>query len=140
MIISKKDIINIILLFIEPKVLNIQEYMVIIHLKNSFYMINLKYIVRIIKLDLVLLNLLQLLFQDMEVMFLLIDLNIIWIILKILISILTKPIIYLIIWSGYQITKDMFQRVLLILREIKDLIAFQPKVKIFHKFNYIDKN
>ena len=98
MIISKKDIINIILLFIEPKVLNIQEYMVIIHLKNSFYMINLKYIVRIIKLDLVLLNLLQLLFQDMEVMFLLIDLNIIWIILKILISILIKLIIYSIIW------------------------------------------
>ena len=98
MIISKKGIINIILLFIEPKVLNIQEYMVIIHLKNSFYMINLKYIVRIIKLDLVLLNLLQLLFQDMEVIFLLIDLNIIWIILKILISILIKLIIYSIIW------------------------------------------
>ena len=133
MIISKNDIINIILLIIEQKELNIQEFMAIIHLKNSSYMINQKSIVLIIKLDLVLQNQLLHLFQDMVDMFLLIDSNIIWIILKILISILIKLIIYLIIWLEFLIIKDMFLKVLLISKEIKGRIAFLLKAKTFHK-------
>ena len=140
MIISKNDIINIILLIIEQKELNIQEFMVIIHLKNSSYMINQKFIVLIIKLDLVLQNQLLHLFQDMVDMFLLIDLNIIWIILKILISILIKLIIYLTIWLEFLIIKDMFLKVLLISKEIKDHIAFLLKVKTFLKLIKINKN
>ena len=134
MIILKKDIINIIQLFIELKEHNIQEFMGIIHLKNFSYMINQKFIVQIIKLVLELLNQLQLLFLVMEDMFLQIDFSIIWIILKTLISILIKLIIYLIIWLEYQITRDMSQRVLLISKVIKGLIVFQLKVTIFHKF------
>ena len=133
MIISKNDIINIILLIIEQKELNIQEFMAIIHLKNSSYMINQKFIVLIIKLDLVLQNQLLHLFQDMVDMFLLIDSNIIWIILKILISILIKLIIYLIIWLEFLIIKDMFLKVLLISKEIKGRIAFLLKAKTFLK-------
>ena len=132
MITLKKDIINIIQLFIEQKELNIQEFMVIIHSKNSSYMINLKFLALIIKLDLEQQNLLLLLFLDMVVMYLLIDLNIIWIILKILISISIKQIICLITWWEFLIIKDMFLKVWLILKGIKDLIAFQLKVKTFH--------
>ena len=123
MIISKKDIINIIQLIIEQKELNIQEFMEIIHLKNSSYMINQKFIVLIIKLDLVLQSQLLHLFLDMVDMFQLIDSNIIWIILKILISILIKLIIYLIIWLEFLIIKDMFLKALLISKEIKGHIA-----------------
>ena len=79
-LILKRDITSIILHIIVQKGHSIQEYMGIIHLKNSFYMINQKFIVLITKLDLVQLNLLLYLFQDMEDMFLLIGLNIIWII------------------------------------------------------------
>ena len=132
MITLKKDIINIIQLFIGQKELNIQEFMVIIRSKNSSYMINQKFIVLIIKLDLEQQNLLLLLFLDMVVMYLLIDLNIIWIILKILISISIKQIICLITWWEFLIIKDMFLKVWLILKGIKDLIAFQLKVKTFH--------
>ena len=132
MIILKKDIINIIQLFIELKEHNIQEFMGIIHLKNFSYMINQKFIVQIIKLVLELLNQLQLLFLVMEDMFLQIDFSIIWIILKTLISILIKLIIYLIIWLEYQITRDMSQRVLLISKVIKGLIVFLQKGKISH--------
>ena len=135
MIILKKDIINTILHFIELKVLNIQELMEIILSRNFSYMINLKYIVLIIKLGLERQNLLLHLYQDMVVMFLLIDLNIIWIILKILISMLIKQIICLIIWLEFLIIKDMYLKMSLILKEIKDHIAFQLKVKIFLKFN-----
>ena len=133
MITLKKDIINIIQLFIEQKELNIQEFMVIIHSKNSSYMINLKFLALIIKLDLEQQNLLLLLFLDMVVMYPLIDLNIIWIILKILISISIKQIICLITWWEFLIIKDMFLKVWLILKVIKDLIASQLKVKTFHK-------
>ena len=135
MIILKKDIINTILHFIELKVLNIQELMEIILSRNFSYMINLKYIVLIIKLGLERQNLLLHLYQDMVVMFRLIDLNIIWIILKILISMLIKQIIYLIIWLEFLIIKDMYLKMSLILKEIKDHIVFQLKVKIFLKFN-----
>ena len=137
MIILKKDIINIIQLFIELKEHNIQEFMGIIHLKNFSYMINQKFIVQIIKLVSELLNQLQLLFLVMVDMFLQIDFNIIWIILKILISILIKLIIYLIIWLEYQITRDMSQKVLPILKVIKDLIAFRQKGKISHNLIYL---
>ena len=133
MITLKKDIINIIQHFIEPKELNIQEYMEIIPSKNSSYMTNPKFIALIIKLDLEQQNLLLLLFLDMVVMYQLIDLNIIWIILRILISISIKQIICLITWWEFLIIKDMFLKVWLILKVIKDLIAFQPKVKTFHK-------
>ena len=133
MIISKSDIINIIQLIIEQKELNIQEFMEIIHLKNSSYMINQKFIVLIIKLDLVLQSQLLHLFLDMVDMFQLIDSNIIWIILKILISILIKLIIYLIIWLEFLIIKDMFLKVLLISKEIKGRIAFLLKAKTFLK-------
>ena len=140
MIISKNDIINIILLIIELKVLNIQAFMEIIHLKNSFYMINRKFIVLIIKLDLVPQSQLLHLFLDMVDMFQPIDSNIIWIILKIPISIPIKLIIYLIIWLEFLIIRDMFLKVLLISREIKDHIAFQQKVKTFLKLIKINKN
>ena len=133
MIISKNDIINIILLIIEQKELNIQEFMEIILSRNFSSMINQKSIVLIIKLDLVLQNQLLHLFQDMVDMFLLIDSNIIWIILKILISILIKLIIYLIIWLEFLIIKDMFLKVLLISKEIKGRIAFLLKAKTFLK-------
>ena len=111
MIILKNDIINIILLFIEQKELNIPEYMEIIRLKNSSYMTNQRFIVLIIKLGLVQRNQPLLLFLDMGDMFQLIDSNIIWIISKILISILIKLIIYLIIWLEFLIIKVMFLKV-----------------------------
>ena len=133
MITLKKDIINIIQHFIEPKELNIQEYMEIIPSKNSSYMINLKFIALTIKLGLEQQSLLLHLFLDMVVMYQLIDLNIIWIILRILISISIKQIICLIIWWEFLIIKDMFLKVWLILKGIKDLIASQLKVKTFHK-------
>ena len=140
MITLKKDIINIILHIIEQKELNIQEFMAIIHLKNSSYMINQKFIVLIIKLDLVLQNLLLHLFQDMEDMYQLIDFSIIWIILKILISISIKQIIYLIIWLEFLIIKDMFLKVLLISKEIKGRIASLLKAKTFLKLIKFNKN
>ena len=140
MIISKSDIINIIQLIIEQKELNIQEFMEIIHLKNSSYMIKQKFIVLIIKLDLVLQSQLLHLFLDMVDMFQLIDSNIIWIILKILISILIKLIIYLIIWLEFLIIKDMFLKALLISKGIKDHIVFLLKVKTFLKLIKINKN
>ena len=133
MIILKNDIINIILLFIEQKELNIPEYMEIIRLKNSSYMTNQRFIVLIIKLGLVQRNQPLLLFLDMGDMFQLIDSNIIWIISKILISILIKLIIYLIIWLEFLIIKDMFLKVLLISKEIKGRIAFLLKAKTFLK-------
>ena len=80
MIISKKDIINIILPFIEQKELNIQEFMEIIHLRNFSYMINQRFIVPIIKLVLEQQNQQLLLFLDLAVMCRQIDFNIIWII------------------------------------------------------------
>ena len=140
MIILKNDIINIILLFIEQKELNIPEYMEIIRLKNFSYMTNRRFIALIIKLDLVPRNQPLLLFLDMGDMFQLIDSNIIWIISKILISILIKLIIYLIIWSEFLIIKGMFLKMLLISKEIKDHIAFQLKVKILLKLIKINKN
>ena len=140
MIISKKDIINIILLIIELKVLNIQEFMEIIRLKNSSCMINQKSIVLIIKLDLVQQSQLLHLFLDMVDMSRLIDSNIIWIILKILISILIKLIIYLIIWLEFLIIKDMFLKALLISKEIKGRIVSLLKEKIFRKLIKINKN
>ena len=80
MIISKKDIINIIPPFIEQKELNIQEFMEIIHLRNFSYMINQRFIVPIIKLVLEQQNQQLLLFLDLAVMCQQIDFNIIWII------------------------------------------------------------
>ena len=80
MIILKNDIINIILLFIEQKELNIPEYMEINRLKNSSYMINQKFIVLIIKLVWGPQSQPLPLFLDMEDMCQLIDSNIIWII------------------------------------------------------------
>ena len=133
MIILKNDIINIILLFIEQKELNIPEYMEINRLKNSSYMTNQRFIVLIIKLGLVQPNQPLLLFLDMGDMFQLIDSNIIWIISKILISILIKLIIYLTIWLEFLIIKDMFLKVLLISKEIKGRIAFLLKAKTFLK-------
>ena len=125
---------------IEQKELNIQVFMEIIHLKNFSYMTNQKYIALITKLDLVLQNQLLHLSLDMVGMFQLIDFNIIWIILKILTSILIKLIIYLIIWLEFLIIKGMFLKMLLISKEIKDHIAFQLKVKIFLKLIKINKN
>jgi len=80
MIISKRDIINIILLIIEQKEPNIPESMETIHLKNFSYMINLKFIAPIIKLALELLNQQLPLFLVMVVLSQRIDSNIIWII------------------------------------------------------------
>ena len=140
MIILKNDIINIILLFIEQKELNIQEYMEIIRLKNFSYMTNRRFIALIIKLDLVPRNQPPRLFLDMGGMFLLIDSNIIWIILKIPISIPIKLIIYLIIWLEFLIIKVMFLKVWLISKEIKGRIASLLKAKTFLKLIKFNKN
>lgn len=133
-IISKNDTINTIPHFIEQKALSILEYLGIILSRNFSYMINLRFIVLIIKLDQERQNLRLLLFRDMEGMFPLIDLSIIWIILKTLISILIKRIICLIIWLEFRIIKDMCRKVSLILKEIKGLIVFLLKGKISLNF------
>ena len=128
----RRDIINIILPIIEQKERNIRVFMEITRSRNFSYMINQKFIALIIKSASEQLSQLLLLSQDTADMSQLIDSNIIWIILKTLISILIKLIIYLIIWLEYQITRDMSQRVLLISKVIKGLIVFLQKGKISH--------